>query len=96
MDWMTEVQSLAEAGDFSSNICIQTDSGTHPASCTMGIRCPFTWGEVWLRHVADNSPPTSDEVKKEQELYLLFPQAPPWQDRFVFVVANMAAPGIVR
>jgi hypothetical protein len=32
-----EVRSLAEARDFSSNLCVQTGSGAHPASCTMGI-----------------------------------------------------------
>jgi hypothetical protein len=32
------VRSLAEAKDFSSNLCVQTDSGAHPASCTMGTR----------------------------------------------------------
>jgi hypothetical protein len=36
MDWMTGVRSLTEAEDFSSNLCIQTGSGAHPASCTMG------------------------------------------------------------
>jgi hypothetical protein len=33
-----EVQSLAEAKNFSSNLCVQTGSGAHPASCTMGTR----------------------------------------------------------
>jgi hypothetical protein len=30
------VRSPAEAKDFSSILCVQTGSGAHPASCTMG------------------------------------------------------------
>jgi hypothetical protein len=30
------VRSPAEVKDFSSNLCVQTGSGAHPASCTMG------------------------------------------------------------
>jgi hypothetical protein len=35
-DQAIEVQSLAEARDFSSNLCVQTGSGAHPASHAMG------------------------------------------------------------
>jgi hypothetical protein len=34
------VRSLAGAKDFSSILCVQTGSGAHPASCTMGIGGP--------------------------------------------------------
>jgi hypothetical protein len=30
------VRSSAESNDFSCNLCVQTGSGAHPASCTMG------------------------------------------------------------
>jgi hypothetical protein len=46
--------------------------GAHTASCTMG-----TWGKARPERDADRSPPSSAEVKKEQELYLLSPKAPP-------------------
>jgi hypothetical protein len=36
------VRSPAEADDFSSILCVQTGSGAHPASCTMGIGGPFS------------------------------------------------------
>jgi hypothetical protein len=39
------VRSPAEAKDFSSNLCVQTDSGAHPASCTMGSVDPFPGGK---------------------------------------------------
>jgi hypothetical protein len=35
------VRSLAGAKDFSSNLCVQTCSEAHPASCTMGTGGPF-------------------------------------------------------
>jgi hypothetical protein len=35
-DRAIEVRSLAKMKDFSSNLCVQTGFGTHPASCTMG------------------------------------------------------------
>jgi hypothetical protein len=31
----------AEAKGFSSNLCVQTSSGVHPASCLMGVGGPF-------------------------------------------------------
>jgi hypothetical protein len=34
-----------EAKDFSSNLCVQTGSGAHPASCTMGTGGPFPRGK---------------------------------------------------
>jgi hypothetical protein len=35
------VRSLAGAKEFSSNLCVQTGSGAHPASCTMCTGGPF-------------------------------------------------------
>jgi hypothetical protein len=34
------VRFPAEANDFSCNLCVQTGSGAHPASCTMGTGSP--------------------------------------------------------
>jgi hypothetical protein len=39
------VRSPAGAEDFSSSLCVQTDSGAHPASCPMGTGGPFPGGE---------------------------------------------------
>jgi hypothetical protein len=39
------VRSPAGAKDFSSILCVQTGSGTHPASCTMGTGGPFPGGK---------------------------------------------------
>jgi hypothetical protein len=35
------VRSPAGTKEFSSNLCVQTGSGAHPASCTMGTGGPF-------------------------------------------------------
>jgi hypothetical protein len=51
--------------DFSSILCVQTDSGGHPASCTMGTGSPFPGGKARPGRDADHSPPSSAEFKKE-------------------------------
>jgi hypothetical protein len=40
----TGVRSPAVAKDFSSSLCVQTGSGAHPASCTMGTGGSFPRG----------------------------------------------------
>jgi hypothetical protein len=40
-DRAIEVRSPAGEKDFSSSLCVQTGSGAHPASCTMGAGGPF-------------------------------------------------------
>jgi hypothetical protein len=50
---------------FSPNLCVQTGSGTHPASCTMGTGGSFSGVKARPGRDADHSPPSSAEVKKE-------------------------------
>jgi hypothetical protein len=50
------VRSPAESSDFSSNVCVQTGSGAHPASCTMGTGGPFLGGKARQGREADHSP----------------------------------------
>jgi hypothetical protein len=59
------VRSPTGAQDFSSSLCIQTDSGAHPASCTMGTGSPFPGGKARPGRDADHSPLSSDEVVNE-------------------------------
>jgi hypothetical protein len=73
------VRSPAGAKDFSSNLCVQTGSGAHPASCTMGTGVLSLGLKERPGRDADHSPPSSAEVVNEYELYLLSPQAPPWR-----------------
>jgi hypothetical protein len=56
----------------------QTCCGAHPASCTVGTGGSFPGGKARPGRDADRSPPSSAEVKKEQELYLLSPKASVW------------------
>jgi hypothetical protein len=72
-------RSPAGAEDFSSILPVQTDSGAHPASCTMGTGGPFPGVKAQPGRDADHSPPSSAEVVNEYELYLLSPQATPWR-----------------
>jgi hypothetical protein len=59
------VRSQAGAKDFSSSLCVQTGSGAHPASCTMGTGGPFPGGKAWPGRDADHSPLSSAEVVNE-------------------------------
>jgi hypothetical protein len=43
-DWTAGVRSPTEAEDFSSNLCVQTGSGAHAASCTVGTGGSLPWG----------------------------------------------------
>jgi hypothetical protein len=56
------VRSPVGVRDFSSILCVQTGSGAHPASCTMGTGGPIPGGKARPEREADNSPPSSDEV----------------------------------
>jgi hypothetical protein len=59
------VRSPEGAKDFSSILCVQTGSGAHPASCTMGTGGPFPGGKARPGRDADQSPPSSAEVVNE-------------------------------
>jgi hypothetical protein len=59
------VRSPEGTEDFSSILCVQTGSGAHPASCTMGTGGPFSGGIVRPGRDADHSPPSSAEVVNE-------------------------------
>jgi hypothetical protein len=50
------VRSPAGAKDFSSNLCVQTDSGAHSASCTVGTVGPFPGAKARPGRDADHSP----------------------------------------
>jgi hypothetical protein len=64
-DWTAGVRSPTGAQDFSSTLCVQTGSGAHPASYTMGTGGSFPRGKARPGRDADHSPPSSAEVKKE-------------------------------
>jgi hypothetical protein len=64
-DRAIEVRSPAGAKDFSSNLCVQTGSGAHPASYTIGTGGPFPGGKARPGRDADHSPPSTAEVENE-------------------------------
>jgi hypothetical protein len=49
----------------SSNLSVQTGSGVHLASCTMGTGGSFLGSEARLGRDAEHSPPSSAEVVNE-------------------------------
>jgi hypothetical protein len=51
--------------DFSSSLCVQTGSGAHLASCTMGNRVPFPGAKARPGRDTDHSPPSIAEVQNE-------------------------------
>jgi hypothetical protein len=51
----------AWAKDFSSSLGVQTGSGAHPDSCTMGTGGPFPGAKARPGRDADHSPPSSAE-----------------------------------
>jgi hypothetical protein len=51
--------------DFFSSLCVQTGSGAHPASCTMGTGGPFPGGKAQSGRDANHSPPSRAEVENE-------------------------------
>jgi hypothetical protein len=59
------VRTPAGAKDFSSSLFVQTGSGAHTASCTMGTGGPFPGGKARPRRDADHSPLCSAEVVNE-------------------------------
>jgi hypothetical protein len=60
-----DVRSPAEAKDFSSNLCVQTGSGAHPASCTVCTGGPLPGTKARPGRDADHSLPSSAEVENE-------------------------------
>jgi hypothetical protein len=64
-DWAIGVRFPAGAEDFSSNLCVQTGSGAHPASCPMGTGVLSPGVKAQPGRDADHSPPSCAEVKNE-------------------------------
>jgi hypothetical protein len=62
--WTIGVRSPTGAEDFSYSPRVQTGSGAHRVSYSMGIRGP-PGGKARPRRAADHSPPSSAEVKNE-------------------------------
>jgi hypothetical protein len=64
-DRAIEVRSWQRREYFSSSLCVQTGSGVHPASCTVGIGGPCPGAKVRPGRDANHSPPSSAEVENE-------------------------------
>jgi hypothetical protein len=56
-DWVIKIWSLAETKDFSSKLYVQTGSGAHPASCTLGTRGPVPGAKAQPGRDSEHSSP---------------------------------------
>jgi hypothetical protein len=65
LDRSIKVRSRAGARDFSSSLCVQTDSEAHPASFEMCTGGPFPGAKARPGRDADHSTPSSAEVLNE-------------------------------
>jgi hypothetical protein len=72
------VRSPAEAKDFSSSLCVQTGSGAHPASCTMGTGGPVPEAKRG-RGVTLTTHPHLVPRSRMSRSYISSPQAPSWR-----------------
>jgi hypothetical protein len=54
--WRSRFDPRQKQKDFSSSLCVQTGSGAHPASCTMGTGRPFPGAKARPWCDADHSP----------------------------------------
>lgn len=61
---VTALRSPTGANNFSCSLSVHTGSGAHPFSCPMGTGGPFPGGKARQGRDADNSFPSSAEVKK--------------------------------
>jgi hypothetical protein len=64
-DRTIKVRSPVEAKDFSCSLCVQTGSGAHPVSCTMGTGGPFPGAKARPGRDADHLPLSCAEVQNE-------------------------------
>jgi hypothetical protein len=64
-DRAIEVRSPAEAKNFYFNLCVQTGSGAHPASCTMGTGGTFPGGKSAAGAWRWPLTPSSAEIENE-------------------------------
>jgi hypothetical protein len=51
--------------NFSSSLCVQTGSGAHPATCSMGNGVSFLGGKTRPGRDADHPPPSIAEAENE-------------------------------
>jgi hypothetical protein len=63
--WAIEVSMLSRGERIFPLTRVQTGSGAHPASRTMGTGGPFSGAKVRPGRDTDHSPPSRTEVKNE-------------------------------
>jgi hypothetical protein len=77
-DRAIEVRSQAETKDFSSSLCVQTGSGVHSPSCTMGTGGPYP-GVKRGRGLTLTTHLRLVSRSRMSRSYTSSPLAPPWR-----------------
>jgi hypothetical protein len=77
-EWTAGVRSPKEAEDFSSNLCVQTCSGAHPASCTMGTGGSFPGVKRGRGVMLSTHPLLVPRLRKSRSYTSCHPNAPLW------------------
>jgi hypothetical protein len=75
-DWTAGVQSLTEAEDFSSNLCIETNSGAHPASYKIGTGGSFPRGKGGWGVMSTTHPLPVPRLRKSRSYTSSHPKVP--------------------
>jgi hypothetical protein len=70
------VRSSTEAEDFSSNLCVQTGTGAHPASYTVGTGGSFRWGKSGRGVMLTTHPLPVPRLRKSRSYTSTHPNAP--------------------
>jgi hypothetical protein len=73
------VRSPAGAKDFSSNLCVQTGSEAHPASCTMGTGVPFPGAKHGRGVTLTTHPHLVPMLRNSRSYISSLPPAPQWR-----------------
>jgi hypothetical protein len=78
-DRVIGVRSQAGVKDFSSNLCVQTGSGAHPASCTVVTGGTFPGVKRGLGVTLTTHPHLVPTSRMSTSCTSSPPQAPPWR-----------------
>jgi hypothetical protein len=77
-DWKAGLRSPTEAEDFSSSLCVQTGSGAHPASCTVGTGGSLSGSKAGRGVILTTHPLPVPRLRKSRSCTSCHPNAPLW------------------
>jgi hypothetical protein len=97
-DWTSGVRSPTEAEDFSSNLCVQTGSRAHPASCTVGTGGSFPGVKGGRGVTLTTHPLLVPRLRKSRSCTSCHPNAPLWSvtgPLYLFYLLRLRASALI-